>query len=427
MNRREFVLGSLAGAVGTSGLRLGGAARADVAAPALPGAKPAYDGLNVVIVRFGGGVRRQETIAEDGAYSPFLKTVLAPRGVLFPKMEIAPWVNLGKGKPQEELQTSHGEGTLNILTGKYGLYKDVDDRFLGARFEPEVPTLFEGLRKSFDLPPHQALIVNGEDRLDEEFYTFSNHLGFGINYRATVLSLYRYKVSVLRDDLASGKFKPGAAEYAEKLKALRKLEDQDRLNQFRTVVDEDGALAFRPERLEDDPSTTPELRRFWSAWADYYGRTGLVNPRGDRLLTTLSTWAMRRLQPRLMMVNYNDPDYVHWGNPSFYTRGVSIVDEGLRQLWEFAQADPFYRDRTVFVVVPDCGRDSNPFMAVPYQHHFNSRSAREIFCLAVGPGIDANRVVDRAVGQDRVAATVAAAMGFPMELAEGETLAEVFA
>ena len=136
---------------------------------------------------------------------------------------------------------------------------------------------------------------------------------------------------------------------------------------------------------------------------------------------------MRQLRPRFVMINYQDPDYVHWGNKNHYTRVVAIVDEGLKRLYEAAQADPAYRDRTVFVVVPDCGRDSNPFMAVPYQHHFNTRSAHEIFCLAVGPGIDRGRVVDKPAEQNGVAATVAQVMGFPMPYAEGPPLAEVFA
>ena len=88
-----------------------------------------------------------------------------------------------------------------------------------------------------------------------------------------------------------------------------------------------------------------------------------------------------------MMINYQDPDYVHWGNPSHYTRGIAEIDRGLQQLTSAIDASPRYRDQTLIVVVPDCGRDSNPFMRVPYQHHFNSRSAHEIWALLVGPGV----------------------------------------
>ena len=342
-------------------------------------------------------MRRQESIAEGAEFAPFLKHVLAPQGVLFPLMEIA-------NRPG--LQTSHGEGTLNILTGKYDVYKDVDQRFLGARFEAKVPTVFEALRKSFNVPTHQALIINGEDRLDEEFYSFSNHHLFGVDYRSSVLSLYRFKVHILRKGLAEGRYL-GKEEQTQR-EELAKLESVD-------------------IRAKGTEPTCPEIDRFWDDWAAYYGRSGLVNPRGDRLLAELAVRAMTSLQPRLMMINFNDPDYVHWGNKSHYTLGVTIVDESLRKVHEFSQNHPFYRDRTIFLVVPDCGRDNNPLVSVPFQHHFNSRSAREIFALAWGPGIDKGKSVDRPVEQCQVARTLAAAMSFTLEEAEGDALEQVFA
>jgi phosphoglycerol transferase MdoB-like AlkP superfamily enzyme len=171
----------------------------------------------------------------------------------------------------------------------------------------------------------------------------------------------------------------------------------------------------------------PELSAFWERWRQYYGETGFVNPRGDRLLTELTIRALKELRPKLIMVNYNDPDYVHWGNMTHYTRGVAIIDEGLRQLVATVEGDPEYRDNTIFVVVPDCGRDSNPYVAVPCQHHFNSRSAHEIFALVVGPGIQRGMVVDKRVDQIQVASTIGKLMGMPTEFAEKRMLEEVFA
>ena len=92
-----------------------------------------------------------------------------------------------------------------------------------------------------------------------------------------------------------------------------------------------------------------------------------------------------------------------------------------------ADADPEYRDNTIFVVVPDCGRDSNPFVSVPCQHHFNSRSSHEIFALLVGPGIPRGVVVDKKVEQIGVTATIAHFMKFKAEMAEAPVLAEAVA
>lgn len=166
------------------------------------------------------------------------------------------------------------------------------------------------------------------------------------------------------------------------------------------------------------------LAAFWEKWRGHYGDSGLRHPRGDRLLTELALWAMRELRPRLMMINHQDPDYVHWGNATHYTRAIAVIDQGLERLDAAIAADPFYRGRTVMVVVPDCGRDANPLMAVPYQHHFNSRTAHEIFALFVGAGIAAGRTVATAVDQTSVAATIGALTSVTVG-AEGRVLSEI--
>jgi hypothetical protein len=369
------------------------------AAPALlaESQTPEYRGPNVVVVRFGGGVRRRETIDPEHTYAPFLCHELTKRGTLFKNMEI---------DSLEGVETSHGQGTLYIVTGKYDRYKDVRGQFLGERFEAKVPTVFEYLRKHFDVPEHQTLIVNGEDRTNEEFYTFSNHHLFGVNYRSNVLSLYRFKTYLLRRNIQAGKW--AGKELQQKQKELAKLEAVD----FRNT---------------EKNGQGPELTQFWDRWRRHYGESGFVNPRGDRLLTELTIRALRELRPKLIMVNYNDPDYVHWGNMTHYTRGIAIIDEGLRQLVTTIEADEHYRNNTVFVIVPDCGRDTNPLAAVPCQHHFGSRSSHEIFALMFGPGIARGVVVDKPADQINVASTIGKVMGFDAEFAEKTVLEQAFA
>lgn len=356
-----------------------------------------YGGPNVIVVRFGGGVRRLETIEAQHTYSPFFLHDLVKRGTLFTNMEI---------EQLEGVETSHGQGTLYTMTGRYERYQDAGGKFLGQRFESKFPTMFEYLRREYNVPPHQALIVNGEDRTDEEFYSFSNHHLFGVEYRSNVLSLYRFKTYLLRRQIEEGLFEDSMHD--EKVRELAKLE----------------ALDYR---AGGENRQSREIEAFWERWRQFYGETGFVNPRGDRLLTELSLRAMRELQPRLLMINYNDPDYVHWGDPTFYTRGIAVIDEGLQRLTAAVEADPFYRDNTVFVVVPDCGRDNNRLMPVPFQHHFNSKSSHEIFALLHGPGVARGVTVNRLVQQVDVLPTIGHVMNFATPYAEGCVLEEAIA
>jgi hypothetical protein len=347
----------------------------------------------VILIRFGGGVRRQETIADpERTWCPFVYHELYRRkGILLNNVEIAD----GPG-----VITSHGEGTLYLLTGKYDRYQDVHGRALGNRYVPTAPTFFEYLRRTYAIPAHQALIVNGEDRIDEDYFTFSNTPHYGVHYRSTVLSLHRFKSFNLKDELARGRWTHTG--YVP----LTAQERQARQQQLRQLED-------RGDRVRDLNNSGPELNEFWERWRQHYGTSGFLNPRGDRLLTTLSLWSLRYLRPRLLMINYQDPDYVHWGNRNFYTRAIAVIDEGIREIYSAVQADEEYRDNTVFLVVPDCGRDSNRCAPIPYQHHFNSRSSREIFVVAAGPGIEHSTTpVDRRGQQACVAAAVGRIMGF---------------
>lgn len=390
VDRRRFLMGSLAGG---AVLACHGSLRAAETS------RPTYSGPNVILIRFGGGARRRESIdPRPVTYSPYLLHHLAHRGVLFKNMLI------DSAAPE----TGHGQGTLNILVGRYDKYDDVSGQLLGERFEARVPTLFEYVRSSFQVPAHQTLIVNGEDRTQEEFYTFSNHHLFGARFRSNVLSLYRFKTYLLRQQIAEHSAEWSEQKLAEKKRDLAKME----------------ALDYR---RGDDTSQAAEIDDFWAEWRRDYGDSGLVNPRGDRLLTELTIRALKRLRPKLLMVNYNDCDYVHWGNMAHYTLGISIMDAGIRRIVSAVESDEAYRDNTVIVVVPDCGRDDSRFAAVPCQHHFNTRSSREIFAFVIGPGVDRGRVVDQSTQQIQVAATVGQLMGFATPHAEGEPLAEAFA
>ena len=377
ISRRSFGTGLAAGIV-TTGL------------PGRASAMP-YRGPNVVLIRFGGGVRRAETIEEATTYAPYTRKGLAERGTLIPNMQI------------DQMQggnTSHAEGTLNLLTGRYKAYRDAGSGILDDRLEPTEPTLFEYLRQSYEIPSHQALLINGEDRPQEEFFTYGVHGHYGISFRSEMLSLHRFKVYKLARILEEGGLEEASRMEAEKA----------------------YAELLAADNRDVQPEQSAPIQRFWDKWRDHYGDDGLKNPRGDRLLTELSLWALRELRPRLMMVNYQDPDYVHWGNASHYTRAIAVIDDGIRQIVSELDRNDQYRANTLVVITPDCGRDANPLMSVPFQHHFNSGAARDVWALILGPGVPKNRIYDRAVDQTSIAATIADVMGVRADRIEGNVL-----
>ena len=246
LSRRDFAL-STAGLVAASALT-----RTSVAATL----RRSYAGPNVIIIRYGGGVRRRETIDPQYSFSPYLAKVLLGRGTLYPLMRI---------ESRDGIVTSHAQGTLNILTGRYDRYENISPRFGEERFEAKAPTLFEYLRASYDVPAHETLIVNGENRPDEDILVYSNDPHYGIRYHSSVVSLTQFKAHLLRWRIAAGEYQGQALTQAQA--QLTKLEAAD---MKREVV--------RP---------SPTLETFWDGWRRDYGDSGLKNPRGDRLLTAL--------------------------------------------------------------------------------------------------------------------------------------------
>ena len=421
LERRRFLQSTTATAfAAASGLTLPLGWGALKAQGATADAKPDYNGPNVVVIRFGGGCRRREAIEKDSTtFAPYFYHELMPRGTLFDN------VIIDTAAPD----TGHGQGTLNILVGRYDKYEDVSKQFLGERFEANGATIFEYLRSAFNVPTHQALIINGEDRSQEEFYTFSNHHLFGVNYRSSVLSLFRFKEYRNRCQIEEYQARNAGKQVERQvdewsIRSDKELQEkQDELHKMHSLDD----------RREGDYSNSEEIERFWSNWRAYYGDSGLLNPRGDSVLTELAERSMKELKPKLIMVNYNDCDYVHWGNVHHYHRAITIMDEGIRRIVQTADQLPEYKDNTVFVIVPDCGRDDARMTSIPCQHHFNSRSSRQIFALLFGPGIDRSRRVDRLTQQIDIAPTVAHLMGFSNQLVrsgahpvEGRVLEEAF-
>ena len=71
------------------------------------------------------------------------------------------------------------------------------------------------------------------------------------------------------------------------------------------------------------------------------------------------------------------------------------------------------------MITRDCGRDVKTLAEIPFQHHFNSRSAPVVLAVIFGPAIGKG-VIENPVDQSAIAPTIAAAMGFAAFYAEGK-------
>ncbi len=70
---------------------------------------------------------------------------------------------------------------------------------------------------------------------------------------------------------------------------------------------------------------------------------------------------MKRKHPDIVFIaNDETDDFAHQGKYDAYLNSAHFADVFLRELWQFIQNDPYYRDNTTVVVTADHGRGYDP-------------------------------------------------------------------
>ena len=93
---------------------------------------------------------------------------------------------------------------------------------------------------------------------------------------------------------------------------------------------------------------------------------------------------------------YGDTDeWAHAGNYRLYLEAANDVDRFIRELWETAQADPFYKDQTTFIITCDHGRGVSADKGW-FHHSREVDRSNETWLMAFGAGVPAKACSPRA-------------------------------
>lgn len=146
----------------------------------------------------------------------------------------------------------------------------------------------------------------------------------------------------------------------------------------------------------------------------------------DRLLQLMPTpWAgvrwdaftyeyafqyLKQKRPRVLYIAFDETDdFAHDGRYDAYLDAAQRTDGFLRELWEWVQATPGYRDRTTLIVTSDHGRGNG----AEWRNHGAETVGAEVIWLAImGPDTPARGVIaEEKVTQNQIAATIARLLG----------------
>lgn len=126
--------------------------------------------------------------------------------------------------------------------------------------------------------------------------------------------------------------------------------------------------------------------------------------------------AMEWLQskkPRVLYIAYGETDeWAHAGRYRSYLDAAHQVDDWIREIWEYVQSDPFYRNKTRLLITTDHGRGD--VEKKEWTSHSNKiRGASEIWVAAMGPGLPVRGEVrsEMQLYQQQLAQTIARLLG----------------
>ena len=122
---------------------------------------------------------------------------------------------------------------------------------------------------------------------------------------------------------------------------------------------------------------------------------------------------MKRNHPKLVYIAYGETDdFAHEGHYDAYLKSAHQTDAFIKEIWDYVQSDPSYRDKTTLIITTDHGRGTQP--KENWRHHgIKISGADQIWLAILGPDTPSLGMVDngKQLYQNQVASTVARFLG----------------
>lgn len=136
--------------------------------------------------------------------------------------------------------------------------------------------------------------------------------------------------------------------------------------------------------------------------------------RFDFLTHEYAVEAMKTRHPLFLYIAYGDTDdWAHEGNYNLYLDAARNTDAFIKELWDIAQSDPFYKDKTTFIITCDHGR-GDVKLGDWCDHGSETAHSGQTWLMAFGKGIPAKGELTSGVyHNNQIAPTVASFLKVP--------------
>jgi hypothetical protein len=136
------------------------------------------------------------------------------------------------------------------------------------------------------------------------------------------------------------------------------------------------------------------------------------NTRFDELTYLSAREYIQQHHPRVALIGLGEADeFAHHGKYDKYLQSAANADRMIAELWYYVQTDPFYKDKTTFIITTDHGRGRRPDNWT--DHLFLVKGSKEIWMAVLGPDILPLGEIktEQVLYQKQIAATIAWVLG----------------
>lgn len=340
---------------------------------------------HVVLIAFAGGVRTRETFGTPGNV-PTLQA-LADQGVLYTRARSS---NLG-----------HFGAAMSLFTGI------AEPRGIRENARGPDPTLFEYVRKELQLSSNDVWISTSGGA-QQTNYSYSLHPDYGPAFGANTFD---------GDGLFNADFKQIVKSFGG-LHPMPPAEER-LLERMR------AGLRGGAEGASDSASAAAVERYILEELA-----RGTADIRGANAADAKALRVARNLlvlfKPRLIAVVLQQADIAH-NSFNGYVEIVRQNDVAIGELWKAVQLDPELAQSTVFVILPEFGRDKDLNPRRGLDHGDGSDDLNYVSAVCWGPDFKRGSVVTGDVQAIDACSTVCDLFGARPRYAHGKVLPGLYA
>ena len=135
---------------------------------------------------------------------------------------------------------------------------------------------------------------------------------------------------------------------------------------------------------------------------------------------------LKQYQPKVMYISFGETDdFAHQGSYDIYLKQAHATDGFLKQLWDYIQSNPQYKDKTTLLITCDHGRGDVPLENWK-DHGQNTPHSEQTWFAVMGPDTPPTGVVKTPTTtyHKQLAQTMAGLLGFDFKANAGHVVGD---